>query len=98
MNEGQLKRLLHYIFCILIAPHHSPCYVKDRVCGLFAKDLERSRIATFGSGKKRVFLSQSCVAWLARPFLSRCNFPNIARTCGCSYQPIDNSGVAYSVE
>src|SRR2546425_5004068 len=40
MNKGLLKRLLHYIFCILVVPHHLPCYAKDRVCGLFAKRSE----------------------------------------------------------
>jgi hypothetical protein len=59
MNKGLLKRLLHYIFGILVVPHHSPCYVKECVCGLFAKDLERSRIPTFCSDKKRVFISCS---------------------------------------
>jgi hypothetical protein len=58
MNEGLLKRLLDYVFRILVVPHHLPCYAKDRVCGLFAKDLERSRIPTFCSGKKRIFLSR----------------------------------------
>jgi hypothetical protein len=57
MNKGPFKRLLHDIFCILVVPHNSPGYAKDRVCGLFAKDLKGSRIAPFCSGKKRVFLS-----------------------------------------
>jgi hypothetical protein len=57
MNKGPLKRLLHDIFGILVAPHDSPCYMKDRACGLLAKDIERSRISTFCCSKKRVFLA-----------------------------------------
>src|ERR1700675_2653001 len=57
MNKGLFKRLLQHILCILVVPHHSPSYAKDHVCGLFAKNLERSRVSTFCSDKKCVFLS-----------------------------------------
>src|SRR5580700_4407958 len=59
MKEGLLERLLHYVFGILVVPHHSPCHVKDGVCGLFAKNLERSRIATFCSSQNRGLISRS---------------------------------------
>src|SRR6266478_6135533 len=59
MNKGHLKRFLHYVLCIFFAPHHSPRDMKDRVCGLFAKHLERSRIAAFCSDKNPVFVSRN---------------------------------------
>jgi hypothetical protein len=57
MNKGLLKRFLQYVFGILVVPHHSPCHIKDRACGLFAKGFERGRISTVCGGHKLVFLS-----------------------------------------
>jgi len=66
MNEGQLKRFLHYIFCILFAPHHSPRDMEDRVCGLFAKDPERGGIAALCGDQKRVFVERNRALRAAR--------------------------------
>jgi hypothetical protein len=66
MNKGQLKRFLYDVLCILFAPHHSTRDMKDNACRLFAKDLERSRIAAFCSGEKSVFLSRNRVLGVVR--------------------------------
>src|SRR5258708_19741158 len=66
MNEGQLKRLLHYIFCIVLDPDHSARDMENLPCGLFAKDLERGRITAFCSDKKAVFLCRERAFRVAR--------------------------------
>src|SRR5580698_9677633 len=65
MNKGLLERLLHHILRILVVPHHSQRYAKHRVCGWFAKVLERSRISALCSGEELVFLSRNR-AWIHR--------------------------------
>jgi hypothetical protein len=62
MNKGPLKRLLRYVFCILVVPHYSAGQAKNHRFGLFAKDLERSRISTLCGGKKHVFISRNRVS------------------------------------
>jgi hypothetical protein len=68
MNEGQLKRFLRYIFCILLAAHHAPRDMENRACGLFAKDLERGRITAFCGSQNRRLTSRSPLSpgWPAR--------------------------------
>jgi len=69
MNKGLLKRLLHYVFRIFVVPHHLPCYAKDRVCGLFAKDSNAAESPRFAAAEAHIPLSQTCVARLtARSF------------------------------
>jgi len=41
MDKGQLKGLLHYIFCILFAPQHSARNVKDRFLRTVCKGSRR---------------------------------------------------------